>query len=260
MLCGLAVVDDESAQPLVRLPAAGSCRPLTHPWRVQDGQGLEFVAPQEAAGAGAGSLLEGLLGQGLGGSALWDQEIGQPPPEPEPEPEPEPDGGQGTEEEGDDGMGAEFGTNTMLEMLPEGTLRPKHSAAEIDALPDDYGQPKRLEAAEPAGGTEQAQEKVDEVRVWGEGAAAAVGAAGGKALRLLAEISAAGSPAASPQQPQRTVKELRALLQRCDSLATLTDGKTLALGSGNVLRLRLQAALLTWVFRSPPCCRPGICC
>eukprot|EP01045_Picozoa_sp_COSAG04_P003398 COSAG04_NODE_138_length_23662_cov_13.997029_4_plen_246_part_00 len=245
MLCGLALVcDDEgSAQPLVRLPNGFLPTVDSPSVRGQDGQGLEFVAPQEAAGAGAGSLLEGLLGQGLGGSALWDQEIGQPPPEPEPEPEP--DGGQGTEEEGDGGMGAEFGTNTMLEMLPEGTLRPKHSAAEIDALPDDYGQPKRLEAAEPAGGTEQAQEKVDEVRVWGEGAAAAVGAAGGAALRLLAEISATGSPDASPQQPQRTVKELRALLQRCDSLATPTDGKTLALGSGNVLRLRLQAALLS---------------
>lgn len=222
------------------------------------------------AGTGGGSMtmLEQLLGSGLGGAKLWDQAVGVDPDitpeqaaavaaaeqEEEEEAGGEADAMMGLMGPTGGGMGGMLGGGGM-QQLPEGSLRPKHSAAAIDALPDDYGQ--RTLGGAAAGGDSAAAdgaagaaraELPTEVRIWGsDAAAAALRQLGEPGVQLLQEIAEAGWERSGGG---RGVAALVQLLGRCDDLLGAADApggsgsRRLALGPGHVLRLRLQSALV----------------
>ena len=224
---------------------------------VLPGSGSVDSKAAEAAAAGAPgterlSMLEQLLGSGLGGDKLWGQSIGDGPSD-------------GVTPEPDDDYESELLAMSMetsgLHQLPGGTLRPKHSAAAIDQLPDDYGQSTATVTANALLDKEAMTEsKLPEVRIWGSGsAAAALQDSGDTVVQLLHEIAEAGwkntrartnsdggNTATRHTEKLADMALLQRLLACCDDLlgAGLGGTQHLALGPGHVLRLRLQSALM----------------
>ena len=201
------------------------------------------------------SMLEEMLGKGLAGASLWDQPVGDDPNPPAPQPGDAELQQQQEAEDAEDGVGVDM--NRMLGTLPEGTMRPRHSAAAIDAMDDPTQEVHGGgEGGEKDGDQKEEEEAGDvgELRVWGDAEVVAVlkagVAGGGETLVLLNEIAAAGRREGQQTQQGQTeegadVATLTALLVKCDCIAVAVDtGKALGLGAGHVLRLRLQAALL----------------
>lgn len=207
------------------------------------------------------SMLEQLLGSGLGGEKLWEQPIGD-------------DSSNGIAPSPDDDAESEFalGMESGIEglgvhPLASGTLRPRHSASAIDQLPDDYGQPTATAAAKAGTGHDSSSkyEFQPEVRIWGSGSAAAALREGGDAVaQLLYEMAVAGwkhtgdtgsistsngsgkGTAVGNAQKATDMVPLQHLLARCDDLlgTGLSAKRRLMLGPTHVLRLRLQSALM----------------
>ena len=219
------------------------------------GSGDSTAAEADVAGASGTerlSMLEQLLGSGLGGDKLWEQSIGDDPSD-------------GVTPEPDDDYESELLAMSMettgLHQLPGGTLRPKHSAAAIDQMPDDYGQPTATAAANALLDQEALTEsELPEVRIWGsDSAAAALQDSGDTVVQLLHEIadagwknigpranSGGGNSATSHTEKLTDMALLQRLLACCDDLlgAGHSAKQRLALGPGHVLRLRLQSALM----------------
>lgn len=206
------------------------------------------------------SMLEQLLGSGLGGDKLWEQSIGDDLSD-----------SVAPESDGNDPVPLAMALEDIngagsLGIHPGGTLRPKHSAAAIDQLPDDYGQ-KAVAAAPnvaPDQDTLTDSELQLEVRIWGSGtAAAALQEGGDSTVQLLHEMAEAGwkytgdrtscgnntgggSSGTIHTDDSTDMVKLQRLLARCDDLlgVGLSAKQRLALGPGHVLRLRLQSALM----------------
>jgi hypothetical protein len=234
---------------------------------VLPGSGAIGGTPAKADAAGAGgtegmSMLEQLLGSGLGGDKLWEQSIGDDPSDCV---APEPDGDDDESELLSMSLDGINGAGT-LGIHPGGTLRPKHSAAAIDQLPDDYGQ-KAVTAASDASLDQDAltdSELPPEVRMWGSDTAAAALRGGGDAVvQLLHEMAEAGwkhtggstscggnagggNSVTINVDNATDMVPLQRLLARCDDLLDvgLSGQQRLVLGPGHVLRLRLQSALM----------------
>lgn len=215
-----------------------------------------------AAGKEGLSMLEQLLGSGLGGDKLWEQSIGDDPRDsiaPEP----------GVDDDELELLAVALGDMNgagTLGMHPGGTLRPKHSAAAIDQLPDHYGQQAVTSATDavPDEDLLADSELPPEVRIWGsDTAAAALQEGGDTTVQLLHEMAQAGwkhtggstscgaktgggDDATIHTDNATDTPSLQRLLARCDDLlgVGLSATRRLALGPGHVLRLRLQSALM----------------